>query len=172
MTPWRSTLRQISTWTACSSIPLQPHYQSWLEMAGRRGLQISQAAVQGEPSAARPSRPMAQFWAAGRFSDEGSEGHGPLEKEAAFRRIIAVDFPAMPVRGGACSRRCTRRASAWRSACCARENVAPGNPAAGALGTASMAPTSPAATCSNGKPDPQIFLVAAQRRTCRRRGAS
>src|SRR5271165_6589 len=69
------------------------HYQSWMEMARRRGLSISEQ--QFKISFGRTSREcMAQYWGSGRFSEEEVKAMD-LEKEAGFRRIIAADFPVM-----------------------------------------------------------------------------
>ena len=142
------------------------HYRSWVEMADRRGLAISEQ--QFQISFGRTSRElMAQFWGAGRFSDEEVKAMD-LEKEAAFRRIIAADFPAMPGRRSSsrpCARGVRRRrgfvgparergggsrsARPWRSARRRRQRQ-----------------RSPA-----GKADPQIFLRPPAGWACRRRDA-
>ena len=54
----------------------QAHYQSWVEMAGRRGLHDQRAAVQGE---LRPHEPRIDgpILGTGPIQRRGSEGHGP-----------------------------------------------------------------------------------------------
>ena len=137
----------------------QAHYQSWLEMAGRRGLSISPQ--QFQESFGRTSREsMAQFWGPGRFSDEEVKAMDE-EKESAFRSIIAADFPAMPG---------------------AKELVAALDEAGFGLAVGSSAPPENVnaaldrlglrqrfgavvngSDVRRGKPDPQIFLLAAAR---------
>jgi beta-phosphoglucomutase len=137
----------------------QAHYRSWVELAGRRGLTISEP--QFKICFGRTSREsMAQFWGAGRFSDEQVRVMD-LEKEAAFRRIIAADFPAMP---GA-----TELIAALHEAdfgvavgsSAPRENVAVAIDQLGLRDRFDAVVTG--SDVQRGKPDPQIFLTAAQR---------
>ncbi len=135
------------------------HYQSWLEMADGRGLHISQQ--QFQESFGRTSREsMAHYWGPGRFSD-GEVKAMDLEKEAAFRRIIAADFPAMP---GAAELIAALQKAGFGVAVgssAPRENV---DAAVHRLG---LGRPFDAVVCGSdverGKPDPQIFLIAAQR---------
>lgn len=137
----------------------QAHYQSWVFMASRHGLQISER--QFRDSFGRTSREsMAQYWGEGRFSETEVKAMD-LEKEADFRRIISADFPAMPG---------------------ARELVAAFDRGGFALAVGSSAPREnvelavdrlgvrdrlqaivTGSDVQRGKPDPQIFLTAAQR---------
>ena len=137
----------------------QAHYQSWVEMAGPRGLQISRQ--QFQTSFGRTSREsMAQFWGPGRFSDEEVKAMDH-EKEAAFRRIIAADFPAMQ---GAAELVAALHAAGFGVAVgssAPRENA---EMAINRLGVSDrLSAIVTGSDVQRGKPDPQIFLVAAQR---------
>ncbi len=135
------------------------HYQSWLEMAGRRGLSISQQQFQASfGSTARHS--MAQFWGAGRFSDDDMKAMA-LEKEADFRRIIAVDFPAMPGAADLIARLHKAGFGVAVGSSAPRENVAPAIERLGVQEWLGAVVTG--SDVQHGKPDPQIFLVAAER---------
>ncbi|MGO9114506.1 MAG: HAD family hydrolase [Thermoguttaceae bacterium] len=137
----------------------QAHYRSWVEMAGRRGLQISEQ--QFKISFGRTSREsMAQFWGPGRFSDEDVKAMD-LEKEAGFRRIIAADFPAM--RGAAELVAALHKAGFGVAvgSSAPRENVDAAIDRLGARDRFHAIVTG--SDVQRGKPDPQIFLTAAQR---------
>jgi len=70
------------------------HYRSWLAMAEPAGLRFTEAEF--AQTFGRTSREIiATFWGAGRFSDAQIAALD-AKKEAAFRQIIAADFPAMP----------------------------------------------------------------------------
>ena len=73
----------------------RPHYKSWLEMARRAGLSFTE--TEFAETFGRTSREIiAHFWGENnRFTDEEIAALD-AEKEAAYRRIIDVDFPAMP----------------------------------------------------------------------------
>jgi len=72
----------------------QAHYKSWLAMAEPEGLSFTEAEF--APTFGRTSREIiATFWGDGRFNDEEIAALDD-KKEAAFRRLIAADFPAMP----------------------------------------------------------------------------
>jgi beta-phosphoglucomutase len=137
----------------------RPHYQSWVEMASHRGLSISEQ--QFQTSFGRTSREsMAQFWGEGRFSDEEVKAMDQ-EKESAFRRIIAADFPAMP--GGAKLVAALHKAgfSVAVGSSAPRENVEVAIDRLGVRDQLGAAVTG--SDVQRGKPDPQIFITAAQR---------
>lgn len=70
------------------------HYRSWLAMAEPEGLSFSEAEF--APTFGRTSREIiAYFWGDGRYSDAEIAALDE-KKEAAFRGIIEADFPAMP----------------------------------------------------------------------------
>jgi len=70
------------------------HYCSWLEMAEPQGLHFTEG--QFAPTFGRTSREIiAHFWGKDRFSD-AQIAELDDRKEAAFRRILETDFPAMP----------------------------------------------------------------------------
>ena len=136
-------------------------------MAGRRGLTISEQ--QFPDSFGCTSREsMAQFWGPGRFSDAEVKAMDQ-EKEAGFRRIIAADFPAMP---GAAELIAALHKAGFGVAVgssAPRENVEAAIDRLGVRGLFDAVVTG--SDVQRGKPDPQIFLVAAERLACRRRGA-
>jgi beta-phosphoglucomutase len=70
------------------------HYRSWLEMAESEGLHFTEA--QFALTFGRTSREIiAHFWGKDRC-DPAHIAELDRQKEAAFRRIIEADFPAMP----------------------------------------------------------------------------
>ena len=70
------------------------HFRSWLEMAASEGLQFSEEEF--APTFGRTSREIiAHFWGQDRY-DDAQIAELDRRKEAAFRRIIEDDFPAMP----------------------------------------------------------------------------
>ncbi len=70
------------------------HYRSWLAMAEPEGLAFTEAEF--APTFGRTSREIiATFWGDGRFNDAEIAALDD-RKEAAFRQLIAADFPAMP----------------------------------------------------------------------------
>ena len=70
------------------------HFRSWLEMAVPEGLRFSEQEF--APTFGRTSREIiAHFWGKDRY-DDARIAELDRRKEAAFRRIIAEDFPAMP----------------------------------------------------------------------------
>ncbi len=135
------------------------HYQSWLEMATHRGLSISEQ--QFKTSFGRTSREsMAQYWGAGRFRVEEVNAMD-REKEAAFRRIIVTDFPAMP---GAAELVAALREAGFAVAVgssAPHENVEVAIDRLGLRDRLGAVVTG--SDVQRGKPDPQIFLTAAQR---------
>ncbi len=137
----------------------QAHYRSWVEMATRRGLAISQQ--QFKESFGRTSREsMAQYWGPSRFSDEEVKAMDH-EKEATFRRIIATDFPAM---WGAAELIAALQEAGFGVAVgssAPRENVEVAIDRLGVRDRLSAVVTG--SDVQRGKPDPQIFLAAAER---------
>ncbi len=70
------------------------HFESWLAMARPEGLDFTEAEF--APTFGRTSREIiAHFWGDGRYDDRGIAELDD-RKEAAFREIIAGEFPAMP----------------------------------------------------------------------------
>ncbi len=70
------------------------HYESWLAMAEPEGLTFTEAEF--APTFGRTSREIiAYFWGDGRYTDAEIAALDE-RKEAAFREIIEADFPAMP----------------------------------------------------------------------------
>ena len=135
------------------------HYKSWLAMVEPEGLQFSEAEF--ARTFGRTSREIiAHFW--------GDRGYDDAEitalddrKEAAFRRIIAADFPAMPGAGELLQ---ALRQSGFKLALGSSgppENV---DLVLDRLGKRSLFDAIITATdVTRGKPDPQVFLIAAER---------
>ena len=70
------------------------HYRSWLEMAEPEGIHFTEAEF--APTFGRTSREIiAHFWGKDRY-DDAQIAELDRRKEAAFRRAIEADFPAMP----------------------------------------------------------------------------
>ena len=137
----------------------QAHYRSWAEMAERRGLHISQQ--QFRESFGRTSREaIAQYWGPGRFDDEEVKAMDD-EKEAAFRRLINADFPAMP---GAAALIAALKEAGFGVSVGSSAPLANADTAIDRLGVRDRLD---AVVTGNdvrrGKPDPQIFLLAAER---------
>jgi beta-phosphoglucomutase len=135
------------------------HFQSWLSMARRAGLSFSEAEF--APTFGRTSREIiAHFWGGGRLSDaEIAALDG--EKEAAFREIIAHDFPAMP---GVHKLLTDLNNADWRLAVGSSgppENVDLTLDRLGKRDLFSAIVTGMDVT--RGKPNPQVFLLAAKR---------
>lgn len=135
------------------------HYQSWLEMARPYGLEFTEE--QFGATFGRTSREIiAHFWGEGRLS-ESEIATMDDRKEAAFRRIIAADFPAMP---GAAELIDRLAAAGFRLAVGSSgppENVAMVLDRLGARRRFHAVVTGKDVT--RGKPDPQVFLLAAER---------
>jgi beta-phosphoglucomutase len=135
------------------------HFRSWLEMAASEGLQFTEQEF--APTFGRTSREIiAHFWGKDRY-DDAQIAELDRRKEAAFRRIIADDFPAMP--GVMELLRALRHAGFWLAVGSSGppENVelVVDKLAAGELFGAIVT----GADVSRGKPDPQVFLLAAER---------
>jgi beta-phosphoglucomutase len=135
------------------------HYESWLMMAKREGLHFTEAEFGA--TFGRTSREIiAHFWGAGRFSDAEIAALD-AEKEAAFREIIAQNFPAMP---GAKELLVALHDSGFKLAVGSSgppENVAMVIEKLGAGRLFDAIVTGMDVT--RGKPDPQVFLLAAER---------
>lgn len=135
------------------------HFRSWLEMAAAEGLQFSEEEF--APTFGRTSREIiAQLWGKDRY-DGAQIAELDRRKEAAFRRIIAEDFPAMP---GAVDLLRALHAAGFRLAVGSSgppENVQLVVDKLGARELFGAVITG--ADVTRGKPDPQVFLLAAER---------
>ena len=135
------------------------HYRSWLAMAEPEGLKFTEAEF--AQTFGRTSREIiATFWGAGRFS-EAEIAALDAKKEAAFRRIIAADFPAMPG--------VHPLLQALRDAGFALAVGSSGPPENVDLVLEKLrarhlfAAIVTGSDVTRGKPDPQVFLIAAAR---------
>ncbi|MGA2796886.1 MAG: HAD family phosphatase [Thermoguttaceae bacterium] len=135
------------------------HFQSWLMMAERAGLSFTEAEF--APTFGRTSREIiAHFWGQGRY-DDAQIAALDAEKEAAFREIIGKDFPAMP---GVHKLLTDLFIADWRLAVGSSgppENVELILDRLGKGDLFSAIVTGMDVT--RGKPDPQVFLLAAER---------
>jgi len=135
------------------------HFQSWLWMAKRAGLSFTEAEF--APTFGRTSREIiAHFWGHGRYNDAEIAALD-AEKEAAFREIIAKDFPAMP---GVHKLLADLYAAGWKLAVGSSgppENVDFILDRLGQRELFSAIVTGMDVT--RGKPNPQVFLLAAER---------
>jgi beta-phosphoglucomutase len=135
------------------------HYKSWLAMAEPEGLSFSEEEF--AETFGRTSREIiAHFWGEGRLDDQ-QIAEMDERKEAAFRRIVEDDFPAMP---GAAELLGQLHRAGLKLAVGSSgppENVALvlENLGAGPLFDAVVT----GQDVSRGKPDPQVFLIAAER---------
>jgi beta-phosphoglucomutase len=135
------------------------HYQSWLAMAEPEGLSFTEAEF--APTFGRTSREIiAYFWGDGRYSDAQIAALDE-RKEAALRRIIEADFPAMP---GA--RRLLEELHDAGFALAVGSSGPPENvdlvlERLGARRLFQAVVTG--MDVDRGKPDPQVFLIAAER---------
>ncbi len=138
----------------------QAHYRSWLEMAAPEGLHFSEAEFAA--TFGRTSREIiAHFWGQNRY-DDAQIAALDARKEAAFRRILETDFPAMP--GAEALLRRLHQAG-FRLAVGSSgppENVDLVLQKLGSGGLCSTAVVT-GKDVIRGKPDPQVFLVAAER---------
>jgi beta-phosphoglucomutase len=135
------------------------HFKSWLLMAKQAGLSFSEAEF--APTFGRTSREIiAHFWGHGRYSDLEIAAMD-AEKEAAFREIIDEKFPAMP---GARKLLADLYAGGWKIAIGSSgppENV---DLVLDRLGQRSLfKAVVTGMDVTRGKPDPQVFLLAAKR---------
>jgi len=135
------------------------HYQSWLAMAEQEGFSFSEEEF--AETFGRTSREIiAHFWGEGRLSD-AEIAEMDNRKEAAFRQIIERDFPAMP---GVHALLESLDAAGFRLAVGSSgppENVAT---VIERLGAGSLfSATVNGMDVTRGKPDPQVFLTAAEK---------
>jgi beta-phosphoglucomutase len=137
----------------------QAHYRSWLEIAEPEGLRFTEADF--APTFGRTSREViAHFWGGDRY-DSAAAAALDDRKEAAFRRIIEHDFPAMP---GAMELLGSLRTAGFKLAVGSSappENIAMVIDKLGAKGFFGAVVTR--SDVVRGKPDPQVFLLAAER---------
>jgi beta-phosphoglucomutase len=135
------------------------HYRSWLEMAEPEGLHFSEAEF--APTFGRTSREIiAHFWGSDRF-DDAQIAALDARKEAAFRRLIETDFPAMP---GVHRLLDALHKAGFRLA--VGSSGPPQNVALvlEKLGTRNLfGAIITGSDVTRGKPDPQVFLLAAER---------
>jgi beta-phosphoglucomutase len=135
------------------------HYQSWLMMAEREGLSFTEAEF--APTFGRTSREIiAHFWGDGRFDDAEIAALDAL-KEAAFREIIAENFPAMP---GVKELLAALHENGFKLA--VGSSGPPENVAMVVENLNSQHLFGSVVTgmdVTRGKPDPQVFLLAAER---------
>ncbi|NQU22911.1 MAG: HAD family phosphatase [Candidatus Nealsonbacteria bacterium] len=134
------------------------HYESWLAMARSQGLQLSEEDF--ARTFGRTSREIiAHFWGAG-YSDADVAALDD-RKEAAFREIITADFPAM---AGVHELLQSLHDDGFRLAVGSSgppENVAM---VVDRIGQRELFAALVTATdVTRGKPDPQVFLIAAAR---------
>jgi beta-phosphoglucomutase len=135
------------------------HYQSWLMMAKREGLSFTEAEF--APTFGRTSREIiAHFWGDGCLNDVEIAALDTL-KEAAFREIIVKDFPIMP---GAKELLAALHENGFQLAVGSSgppENVTMVVEKLNAQHLFGAIVTGRDVT--RGKPDPQVFLLAAER---------
>jgi len=135
------------------------HYRSWLAMAEPEGQSFSEAEF--AQTFGRTSREIiATFWGRERLS-EAEIAALDARKEAAFRQFIAADFPAMP---GAQQLLDSLHQAGFALALGSSgppENVDLVLDRLGARRLFSTIVTGMDVT--RGKPDPQVFLIAAER---------
>jgi beta-phosphoglucomutase len=135
------------------------HYRSWLEMAEAEGLHFSEAEFAS--TFGRTSREViAHFWGTNR-DDPQAIAALDTRKEAAFRRIILSDFPAMP---GALDLLGTLHAAGFRLAVGSSAPPANVDLVLDKLGGRSLfGAIVTGSDVTRGKPDPQVFRLAAAR---------
>jgi len=134
------------------------HYQSWVAMAQREGFTFTEE--QFAPTFGRTSREIiAHFWGADLTDERIAEMDAA--KEAEYRRIVEDDFPAMP---GA--RELIERLAANGFPLAVGSSGPPENVAMvlDQLGVgACFRAVVTGMDVTRGKPDPQVFLIAAER---------
>jgi len=137
----------------------QAHYRSWLAVAASEGLHFSEADF--APTFGRTSREIiAHFWGKGRCSPAEIDALD-ARKEAAFRQIVEKDFPAMP---GALDLLRSLQEAGFPLAIGSAgppENIALVLDKLAARNLFSAVVTG--CDVHRGKPDPQVFLLAAER---------
>ena len=135
------------------------HYRSWLEMAEPEGLHFSEA--QFAPTFGRTSREIIEhFWGRNRY-DQDQIAALDARKEAAFRRLIEADFPAMPGVDELLKRLHQAGFKLAIGSSGPPENVELVLQKLGSSRLFEAVVTGRDVT--RGKPDPQVFLLAAQR---------
>lgn len=137
----------------------RPHWESWQRMAAEVGRALSEAKF--VQTFGRTSREIiAEHWGHGALS-ESEITEFDRRKEALYREIVADNFPAMD---GAAELIRSLHAAGFQLAVGSSgppKNVAL---AIDRLGVASLFQTLvTGADISRGKPDPQVFLIAAER---------
>ncbi len=134
------------------------HYASWVAMAQREGFTFTEA--QFAPTFGRTSREIiAHFWGAGLTDDRIAAMDAA--KEEAFRRIIEDNFPAMPGARELIDRLADDGFALAVGSSGPPENVAMVLDKLGVSDRFQAVVTGRDVTC--GKPDPQVFLLAADR---------
>ena len=137
----------------------QAHYQSWVELAEAEGLHVTEAEFAA--TFGRTTREIiARLWGSGRY-DDAQIAELDRRKEAAYRRIIEADFPAMP---GAGELLRSLHNAGFRLAVGSSgppENVALVVERLAAKDLFEAVVTVEDVT--RGKPDPEVFLIAARR---------
>lgn len=133
------------------------HFQSWQVVAADEGVDLTEA--QFAASFGRTSRETIAAW--GRDFDPAKVAELDQRKEEVFRQILEADFPAMPgVRAALGSLRAAGMALAVGSSG-PPENVALVLEELG--GREQFDAVVHGMDVTRGKPDPQVFLLAAQR---------
>jgi beta-phosphoglucomutase len=135
------------------------HFQSWRELAAELGVEVTETDFARQFG--RTSREIVEaYWGEGRFSDE-QIAELDRRKEAYYRRIIRENFPEMP---GARQLLSELKAAGFRLAVGSSgppENVKLVLEKLQAEELFDAVVTG--MDVSRGKPDPQVFLLAAQR---------
>jgi beta-phosphoglucomutase len=135
------------------------HYRSWLELAEPAGIHFSEADF--ALTFGRTSREIiAHYWGKDRY-DDAHIAALDRRKEAAFRRLIEADFPAMP---GARDLLESLHRAGFRLAVGSSGPPANVELALDKLGVRELfAAIVTGEDVTRGKPDPQVFLIAAER---------
>ena len=136
-----------------------PHYQSWREIAAEYGIDYTEEMF--AKGFGRTSREIvAEQWNRADLSPEQIHAIDD-EKEAAYRRIVAVNFPAMP---GARDLVAALHTAGFRVAV---GSSGPPENVDLAIEKLGLAPFLDAKVTgrdvTRGKPDPQVFLIAAEK---------
>jgi beta-phosphoglucomutase len=135
------------------------HFESWQIVAAEQGLALTEADFAAQFGRTNQEI-IAVYWGADRYTDDEVAALGN-RKEAAFREILQADFPAMP---GA-----RELLLALHDAGFALAVGSSGPPenielVLGALGARRLfGAVVTASDVTRGKPDPQVFLLAAER---------
>jgi beta-phosphoglucomutase len=135
------------------------HYRSWVELAEAEGLHITESEFAA--TFGRTSREIiARLWGRDRC-DDARITELDRRKEAAFRRIIEADFPAMPGVGDLMRSLHEAGIRLALGSSGPPENVALALDRLGARDLFGAVVTCEDVT--RGKPDPEVFLIAAER---------